>query len=121
MVNQFISPGQLSRLRALNQRGMPDSVTVLTPTVTPDGRGGFTTTFADDATVPCRFRPTTQRSDQVEGGQGANQELFLFLVPVEIVVDVNYRLRRNDVEYEVIGEPTDSSHQLSKLILARKA
>jgi hypothetical protein len=121
MVNQFLSPGQLNRLRALNLRGMPDLVTVRIPVApTPDGYGSDVEDFTDGPTVPCRFRMSTQRADSVEGGQGRNQELFLFLVPIETVIDVNYRLRRNGVEYEVTGTPSDSSHQLSKLVLARK-
>jgi hypothetical protein len=121
MTTPFLSPGQLSRLRALNLRGMPDSVTVRIPAApAPDGYGSDAQDFTDGPTVRCRFRPTTQRADAVEGGQGRNQELYLFLVPVETVIDVNYRLRRNGIEYEVTGTPSDSSHQLSKLVLARK-
>ena len=120
MITQFLNTAQLAQLRALNQRGMPDRVTVRIPTTTADGRGGFTQGFSDGTTVPCRFRPSSQRADAVEGGQGGNQELFLFLLPVDTVIDNTYRLRRNGIEYEIVGEPSDSSHQLSKKVLARK-
>jgi len=121
MTTQFLSAGQLNRLRELNLKAMPDQVTVRIPgTQTPDGRGGFSQAFSDGPTIPCRFRPTTQRADAVEGGQGTNQELFLFLLPVDTVIDNTHRLQRNGIEYEVVGEPSDGSHQLSKQVLARK-
>ena len=121
MTTPFLNTAQLAQLRALNVRGMPDSVTVRIPSEpVGDGRGGFTEPFTDGATVPCRFRPSSQRADQVEGGQGGNQELYLFLLPVDTVIDGTYRLRRNGIEYEIVGEPSDSSHQLSKKLLARK-
>jgi hypothetical protein len=121
MNKQFLSPGQLNRLRRLDQRGMPDQVTVLVPgTAESDGYGAEIEPFTDGPTVACRFRPTTQRADSVQGGQGSNQELFLFLLPVGTVIDNTYRLRRKGVEYEVVGQPTDSSHQLSIQVLAKK-
>lgn len=121
MTTQFINAAQLAHLRRLNERAMPDSVTIRIPSaVVADGRGGFTEPFSDGPTVACRFRPSSQKSDQVEGGQGGNQELYVFTFPVGTVVGVTYRIRRNDITYEVIGEPTDSSHQIGLHVLARK-
>jgi hypothetical protein len=121
MATSLISTKQLTRLRKGNERTMDSEATILIPGAeTADGYGASSQAFTDGATVKCRFRPSTQRADSVEGAQGGNQELFLFAFPVGTVVGVNYRLRRNGIEYEIVGEPTDSDHQLSKKVLAKK-
>lgn len=120
-MQQFLKGRQLDALRRLNERSMPDQVTVLVPgAATPDGYGQEALGFVDGPTVRCRFRSSTQRTDSAQGGRPANQEVFLFLVPVGTVLDVHYRLRRKGIDYEIVGEPTDGSHQLSKLVVARK-
>jgi hypothetical protein len=120
-MRQFIRDRQLNRLRSLNQRGMPDRATILVPgPAESDGYGAEIEPFTDGPTVACRFRPTTQRADSVQGGKGSNQELFLFLLPVDTVIDNTYRLRRKGVVYEVVGQPTDSTHQLSIQVLVKK-
>ena len=121
MATQFLKTGQLQKLQRLTQKAMPDQVTILVPgAATNNGYGGAPQSFTDGPTVACRFRSYTQKADSVQGGQGKNQELFLFTLPIGTVIDVNYRLRRNGIEYEVVGEPTDSSHQISKKVLAKK-
>jgi hypothetical protein len=121
MINQFLSQGQLAKLRQLNQRGMPDQVTILVPdAVDPNAYGVVAQTFTDGATVPCRVRPTLQRGDGVQGGQGRNQDMFLFTLPADAVVGNNYRLRREGVEYEVVGDPTESGHKIGLHVLAIK-
>ena len=117
----MLSAGQLAQLQRLTEQGMRDSVTLLTPDdPVSDGRGGFTQAFSDGETVDCRVRPYTERADAIEGGQPGNQELWLFVLPLDTEIDTNYRLRRNDIDYEVVGTPTDSSWQISKKVLARK-
>jgi hypothetical protein len=121
MTASFLTTRQLNRLRSANEKTMRSEATILVPGAeTPDGYGAGSRSFTDGSTVKCRFRPSTQRADSVEGDRGGNQELFLFAFPVGTVVEVNYRLRRSGIEYEVVGEPTDSDHQLSKKVLARK-
>lgn len=117
----LVKTRQLNSLRRRSEEMMPDQVTILVPgPLTPDGFGGTTRTFTDFAIVACRFRPNTQRTDSVQGGQPGTDELFQFSLPVGTVIDVNYRLRRNEVEYEVVGVPTDSSYQISTKVLAKR-
>jgi hypothetical protein len=117
----LVSKIQLAQLRLINVRSMMDQVTILTPNaITPDGYGGTKQTFMDGVTVACRIRPYTQRADSVQGAEGGNEELFLFALPFNTTIDVQYRLRRAGIEYEVVGDLTSSTYQLSRHVLAKK-
>lgn len=121
MAKALLSDKKLNQIRRLNQRAMPDLITILTPNAeVPDGRGGFTRTFTAGATLSGRFRPATQKADQVEGGQPINTELYQVTLPWDTVLTNKYRIRRESIDYEVVGDISTRSYMVGLRFLVRK-
>ena len=121
MAKPLLSNKKLNQIRALNERAMPDSITILEPgEEVGDGHGGFTSPFTDGETVVGRFRPTSQKPDQVEGGQPQNTQLYQVTLPWDTVLTNKHRIRRESIEYEVVGDISTRSYQVGLRFLVKR-
>lgn len=121
MSRPLLSTRKLNQIRRLNERAMPDSITLLEPTETSDGRGGVTTAFAAGDTVFGRFRPYTAKADSVQGDRGANQQVYQVTLPWDTTLTNKYRVRREDIDYEVVGDISTRSYMVGLRFLVKKA
>lgn len=104
MVRQLISTRQMNRFRQANERFMPDSATVLTPTATKDGYGGDSTTWTEGSSCPCRFRLGSDADRRkIRGGQEMTDPIFVATLPYNAALSESSRLRIANVDYDIIG------------------
>lgn len=104
MPKQLISSRQMAHVRKVNESFMPDSATVLTPTVTKDGLGGDIATYAATSSYPCRFRPASDADRRkIRGGQEMTDPIFVATLPYDAVIGDGNRLRIGSIDYDIIG------------------
>lgn len=120
MANSLLSTRKLNQIRALNEKAMPDLVTLFSPTETNDGRGGVTTTFTEVETVICRFRPKADRQDAPAGGATDNATLYQVTMPYDTVLTNKYRLRRDDIDYEIVGDVSTRSYMVGLRVTVKR-
>lgn len=103
-MRQLISSQQMRRVQQANEQFMPDTATVLTPTITKDGYGGDSTSYATGASYACRFRLGTDSDRRkIRGGQEMTDPIFVATLPYDAVLGESSRLRIASVDYEIIG------------------
>lgn len=69
-------------MRATADKALPDSATIRRATLSSDGAGGQTQTWADVATVACRLMPRlTQPQDKTVGDKLTNVSGWMIALP----------------------------------------
>lgn len=108
----MLTASQLSLMRSAQERLMPDTATILERTLTADGRGGKTATYAERATVKCRLafygnRPTYP--DNSNGEFVKSPEKYLLSLPVGTEIATTDRIKVKGVTYEILSPSDDGA------------
>lgn len=114
---------QLAAMRAQVLKLMPDTCIIQAVTLTADGYGGVTETWAavTGGTVECRLDPTPTITQIVEAGQkeGFAEQYYLTL-PYDAPIEAGNRISVEGVIYQVRRlDPAKSAAVTRRAILGR--
>jgi head-tail adaptor len=98
----FLSAGQLSYMRTQVLETMPDTGTILAGSITSDGQGGNTMTWAGTTAIDCRVDVTNGR-EQVEGGGYKSYQKTQLTLPYNAVITVGNRFAYLSDQYNVVA------------------
>lgn len=108
----MISTAELTAMRATQGSAMPGTVVVERRTLTADGMGGETETWAAVGTVDGRIYPITQRgTEPVTGGQPISMTEWWGTLPVGTDVVAADRLLYQSRTWEVVAVNNDEVWQ----------
>lgn len=89
-LSTFLNAGTATQLRGLAWLALSDSGSVLALSITDDGGGGGTASWAAGPAVPCRVDPLTARS-RVTGGAIDERSTHVVTVPAGVSVSASGR------------------------------
>lgn len=99
----LLSAAQLTSMRATADLALPDSAVLSRATLTSDGMGGYTESWATTATVACRLDPPgNARLDQWQE-KIMNRAAFILSVPDDTDIQSQDRASVSGSTYEVLG------------------
>ncbi|HEY8818407.1 MAG TPA: head-tail adaptor protein [Candidatus Limnocylindrales bacterium] len=102
----MLSAADLASMQATLTASMPDSCTLITDTLAPDGAGGQTRTPVTVATVACRVwgvrlnRATD--AEVVVDARVSTASTWVITLPFGTVVDPTYRIGNGGREFEIM-------------------
>jgi head-tail adaptor len=112
----------LDAMREQIVAALPDTGTVSRRTRVADGGGGYTFTWADHHTVPCRIAPVAGGEQGVApGGRAADETTHVATVPAGADVSVQDRLRVSGQTYDVLLVRRRGSWELSRRVELKEA
>jgi hypothetical protein len=94
---------------------LPDTCYILTPTDTPDGMGGVTTSYGTSAAIACRLDDKASPM-QVTGGAIQIYAGMMFSLPYDTVIYTTDNILHNGIQYAVTGINDDISWQAVKRV-----
>jgi head-tail adaptor len=97
---------------------MPDSAAVSRKTLTSDGQGGFTATWATASTVDCRVEAATRitPAERLVAERVAPRKLYRVTVPYDADVIAADRIVVSGTTYEVLGPFDGGAWMLTKKV-----
>lgn len=87
---------------------LPGTCSILEPTRTPNGAGGWSTSMGTTATYACRLDPLRGR-EAVAAGLQQSFHGYMLTLPHDAVVTTNGRVSVSGVAYNVISADTGKS------------
>ncbi len=124
MAGQILNAGQLAQLRTLHERALPNTATILRRTLTSDGQGGQTQSYASVGTTICRLAffggnrpvmPDTEQSGKIEP-----KERWIVTLPYGADALETDRLTINGVTYEIVSALDRRSHETARRLLVKR-
>jgi SPP1 family predicted phage head-tail adaptor len=113
----YMPTDRWDRFRALDERAMPDTAQVQSPTLVDDGAGGSTPTWATAATVPCRIVALTQRDAEVVIADVEKTEtLYQISLPVSTTVTPEQRILVGARRFQIVTIPNGTYDTSGALI-----
>lgn len=109
---------ELARMRATADKALPDSCTIRRATLTSDGMGGQTQTWANTATVACRLMPrNTQPAEMAVAGRLTNANGWIITLPYATDVTEKDVIAIGSRSFEV-DKAQAHSWEISRRVLA---
>jgi SPP1 family predicted phage head-tail adaptor len=111
----MLSTSELNGMRDAIESLFPDTCTLLTPSQSSDGAGGFTTTWGTaSANVACRL-DTREGRETLFNGSVRPFNTFILSLPYDTVITEAYRVRVGSTLYNV----TDVNNNVSWNVVKR--
>ena len=115
-----LSTRELASVREAIADTLPDLCSLLTPTYTSDGMGGFALSYGTALTnVPCRLDVIKPR-EQLSADRNVHFATFMLSMPYNTVVASNYRVEVNSGTYNVTGIAPDKSWNAVKRVTVER-
>lgn len=111
----IVSAAELALMRdAIESEVLPDECTLLSPTYTPDGQGGFNPAFGTvSSNVPCRLDVMAPREQQAAGAVYPFTK-YVMTLPYSTTINAGYRVQFGSFTYNVVGIAPDKSWAICK-------
>jgi hypothetical protein len=119
----MLTQRQLTKMRRVANRLLPDIATILRRTLVDDGAGGEEATYNPIGTTLCRFSAIdikTRIKDQMTGGRIQNNEGFLMSFPHDAEVQETDRLAINGNVYDMISAGDKRSFEVNKRFIVKR-
>lgn len=108
----MITASELSWMRTEQNRALPGTAVIERATLTSDGMGGYTETWAAVGTVSGRLMPRdAQSQEMLAGGEITSLQRWWMTLPHGTDVKEQDRISWNGRTFEVIGVGNDESYQ----------
>ena len=113
----LLSNAQLEAMRAVLNRSLPASGTILRATATGDGMGGQSTTYAAADIAICRVQPVpTRPSEGTVGGRTAATQEWVITFPAGTTITARDRIATGGRTFEVVAPLGPRSYELSRRV-----
>lgn len=103
---------------------LSESATILRQTLTSDGRGGQTASYAsggaDDEGVPCMISRDTPKTDQVEGGKPVVPQLWRVTFLYTVSLTPTDRIQIGTRVFEIVGDVGLGTYSIVNRALCRE-
>lgn len=108
-----LSSSDLAFMRDALEELMPDTCNILTATNTPDGQGGYTTTWGTaTANVKCRIDPGRKEMyERVTGAKLSPYSWWQLTLPYDTTITAQSRVEVNGDTYNVVNHDDNKSWQ----------
>lgn len=118
----MLNSADLSYMRDTLEELLPDTCTILSPTNTSDGQGGWTTTWGTvAASVKCRIDPGRKEMyERVTGAALKPYSWWQLTLPYDQAIDVTYRVVVNGDTYNVVNHDDNKSWQATTRVAVMK-
>lgn len=116
----MISAAELTRMRAVAQRSMPGTAVIQSGTLTSDGGGGYTDSFAAAGTVPCRVAPMISMNESEIGERISADADWMITLPAGTSVSSDDRLVTDGGTFTVVGVRGPRSYEVTRRVEARQ-
>lgn len=113
----MLNANDLLRMRTDMADLMPDIGTILAEQRTPDGAGGFTSTYVavTGGTVACRIDPMTSSNAQKIIAQREGYLIeYQLTVPYNAPIDINCQFQCNGVTHNIVDKDPEKSWTLCR-------
>jgi SPP1 family predicted phage head-tail adaptor len=120
MVVPYIPVDRWERFRALDERAMPDTAQLQSPTPIDDGAGGSEIGWSTTATVPCRIAGLTQGdAEAVIADVEKTETLYKITIPVRTTVTPEQRILVGARRFQILTIP-NGTYDTSGAIICKE-
>lgn len=99
---------------------LPDVCVIRARTLTADGQGGKTESYATSVTTTCRVSPAGRAMQEVTRADGTRATAdWVVTLPYNTTVSQSDRLLVNTVTYEVLGAKAPRGWEITRRVMAR--
>lgn len=114
----MLSPADLASMRATAEQALPGTAVIHSGTLTSDGGGGYSESFAAAGTVSCRVAPISG-AEREEGGRISADSEYVITLPAETAVETDDQIQVAGITYNVTAV-RDRSWEVTRRVEARK-
>ena len=108
-----LTDAELDSMRSSLEELLPGTCVILAGTLTPDGAGGFTSTWGTASTVACRLDPI-KGYEQLSGGAVSAYQRYRLTLPHDAALTAGARVRIGTLDYNVLGVTPQDNWKLDQ-------